>query len=132
MKVLFVCEGNKMRSPMAEAFYNELTQSHDAISAGADPYPLGGSFPDVVAAMKEKDVVLDHGSQLVTQQMVDEADVVVAFPTPMMPDFVLDSPKTVRWEIDDPYYQTGDRLKRIYHARDMIEARVKEMISYEN
>ena len=34
MKILFVCEGNMMRSQMAEAFYNELTGTRDAISAG--------------------------------------------------------------------------------------------------
>jgi protein-tyrosine-phosphatase len=35
MKILFVCEGNMMRSQMAEAFYNSLTNSNDATSAGA-------------------------------------------------------------------------------------------------
>ena len=35
MKVLFICEGNMMRSQMAEAFYNSMTKSNDASSAGA-------------------------------------------------------------------------------------------------
>ncbi len=132
MKVLFVCEGNKMRSPMAEVFYNTYTNSHDAMSAGADLYPMGKAFPDVVAAMKEKNIVLDHDSQLVTEKMVDDADMIIAFPTSMMPDFVLSNPKTRVWDINDPYYQSGSREELIRHARDAIEPRVKELIRHES
>ena len=35
MKVLFVCEGNIMRSQMAEAFYRALGGSGEVISAGS-------------------------------------------------------------------------------------------------
>lgn len=128
MKVLFVCEGNKMRSPMAEAFYNHMTNSSDAVSAGADPYPLGGSFAETPQVLKERGIEYTHGSQLVTQEMVDAADLVVAFPTPMMPDFVMDSTKTELWEIDDPFYKKGDRVALLRQARDEIEVRVMALV----
>ena len=131
VKVLFVCEGNKMRSPMAEAFYNSLTNSHDATSAGCDPYPLGGSFPEVIAAMKEKGVTLDHSSQLVTQAMIDAADKVITFPTSLMPDFVAKNPKTVQWDISDPYYQPKDGADHLRHARDKIDQLVRQLVNEE-
>lgn len=117
---------------MAEAFYNNLTKSHDAISAGADPYPLGSAAPTVIAAMKEKGIDLHHHSQLVTREMVDNADVVIAFPTPLMPDFVLHNPKTTKWDISDPYYQQGDIAVHTLHARDSIEYLVKELVEHES
>lgn len=128
MKVLFVCEGNKMRSPMAEAFYNSLTNTTDAVSAGCDPYPMGFAFPDVVATMHEKDIELEHYSQLVTQEMVAAVDVVVTFPTPLMPDFVAQDKKTRLWDISDPYYQPKDGQDHIRHARDKIEVLVKDLV----
>lgn len=128
MKVLFVCEGNQMRSPMAEAFYNSFTKSSDAQSAGADPYPLGKSINEVAEIMYEKGVILHHGSQLVTQKMIDEADVVVAFPTPLMPSFVLESEKTIKWDVKDPYYQPDDGTDYLRQARDSIEIKVRKMV----
>jgi len=117
-----------MRSPMAEAFYNSFTQSSDAQSAGADPYPLGKSITEVVEIMQEKGISLHHGSQLVTQAMVDEADVVVAFPTPLMPSFVLENEKTIRWDVKDPYYQPDDGIDYLRQARDSIEVKVRKMV----
>lgn len=117
-----------MRSPMAEAFYNTMTNTTDASSAGADPYPLGGSFSEVEEAMREKGIELAHGSQLVTLRMVERADIVVAFPTPLMPSFVRESGKLRAWDIADPYYQPHDGTDYLRQARDRIEKKVKELI----
>lgn len=35
-KILFICSGNVGRSQIAEAFYNDFTESHNALSAGID------------------------------------------------------------------------------------------------
>lgn len=127
-KVLFVCEGNKMRSVMGEAIYNDLTDSHDAVSAGCEPYPLGGKFTETTEVLGE--IGLESptaGSKLVTQAMVDAADIVVTFPTPYMPDFVTKNPKTQHWRIVDPYYQSGDRLGHTRRVRDQIYTMVREL-----
>ena len=128
-RVLFVCEGNKMRSPMAEAFYNQLTGTRDAISAGSSPYPLGGSFETTIEAMREVGIALDHDSQLVTQQMVDAADIVIAFPTATMLDFVANNPKTIASDVADPYYQSGSQLDQVRKACDEIRERVEVLIA---
>lgn len=129
MKILFVCEGNKMRSPMAAAFYNAMTGTNDADSAGADPYPMGRPFDVVLEVMDEKNLDLRSCySKAVTEQMVHDADKIIAFPTSMMPTFVLEDPKTERWDVSDPYYQTGDPLERARHARDAIEDLVRQLV----
>lgn len=130
MKVLFVCEGNAMRSPMAAAFYNAMTSTNDAVSAGAAPFPIGGgAFPAVIEAMQEKGISLqNHRSQLVVPSMVADAELVVAFPTPHMPGFVQDSAKTQSWPVVDPYYAPNDGTDYVRLARDEIERMVADLV----
>ena len=130
MKVLFVCEGNAMRSPMAAAFYNAMTGTNDAVSAGAAPFPIGGgAFPTVIEAMKEKGISLqDHRSQQVTSKMLADAELIVAFPTPLMPAFVQDSAKTQSWPVIDPHYAPQDGTDYVRLARDEIERMVADLV----
>lgn len=128
MKVLFVCQGNIMRSPMAEAFYNELMGTHDATSAGVAP---GGPLVDarVVTVMKEVGIeVSDYASTQLTPELVDEADKIILFPTPMMPDYALNSPKAEHWDVSEPWYE-GASPELLREVRDDILARVKRLIS---
>ena len=99
MKVLFICEGNMMRSQMAEAFYNTLTGTNSAFSAGA------------MAALK------DH-----------IADLVVYFPTPTMPNYVLESPKAILWDVIDPHYHQEEGIELVRSVRDEIKERVERLI----
>jgi len=88
------------------------------MSAGAAPAPVGGApFSEVITAMEEKNLSVSAcRSKLVTRDMVDEADIVIAFPTPQMPDYVLNSSKTRVWEVTDPYYApTTVRITFAWH-----------------
>lgn len=119
-----------MRSIMAEVLYNHLTGTHDGTSAGCDPYPLGGKFDETEQVLHEIGLdVTQEGSKLVTEQMVDDADIVVAFPTSYMPDFVTNSPKTVLWDVADPYYEPGDTTTLLRNARDEIKQRLQTLIA---
>ena len=126
MKVVFVCEGNMMRSQMGEAFYNTMTGTSDATSAGAAA-AVGREVPsEITAAMQEKNISMEGmvGKQ-VTKEMIDKADVVIVFPTPHMPRSIIENLKTKQWDVSDPFYMPDDGTNHIARARDRIEERIK-------
>ena len=130
MKILFICEGNIMRSQMAEAYYSALTGTQDASSAGARAIPIGRAVePRVFAAMKQDGIDMSgRVSVQLTKEMADEADHIVWFPTPTMPDYVKHSDKAEFWDISDPWYMENGS-DYIPTARDDIKQRVQKLIA---
>ena len=61
-------------------------------------------------------------------EMVEQAEKVIIFPTPNMPEFVTDNPKSEVWDVADPFYQSGDRRALLRRARDDIAVRIKELL----
>lgn len=120
-----------MRSQLAEAFYNQLTHSHDAISAGA----IGGSEPGdnisprAVEALREKGISADglFRKQLIPE-MIENADKVVLFPTDFMPEYALNSEKTELWDVIDPHYHHDQGMELVRKVRDDIRERVEKML----
>ncbi len=111
---------------MAEGFYNAMTQTKDASSAGTDPqtplkYP---QLPETICQiMQEKGIdVSEQKVKLITNEMIDSAErIVVLCKREQCPDFVLHSPKTIFWNIDDPYQMSIDEMRVI---RDQIKVKV--------
>ncbi|PID32734.1 hypothetical protein CR956_00880 [Candidatus Saccharibacteria bacterium] len=129
MKVLFICEGNIMRSQMGEVFYNHRTKTKDAFSAGAMTSDGRPVHSGVIEAMKAEGIdMTEMTSTVLTRDMFDSADKVIAFPTPYMPDWVLNDPKTEHWDVSDPYYMPDDGTNYVERARDRIKQRVEDLI----
>lgn len=129
MKILFVNEGNMMRSQMAEAFFNELTQSHDAMSAGALAATKDHISPRATEVMKELGYETGHLKPLqLVPEMVDEADRVIYFPSEYMPDYVKNSPKSELWEVADPHYNKEKGMPFVRAVRDEIKKRGEELV----
>jgi protein-tyrosine-phosphatase len=137
MKILFVCEGNMMRSQMAEAFYNSLTNTHDATSAGAI------ATGDIHISSRAAEVMREYGidtsaqhSKQVTSELADVADRLVFFPTKYMPEYITESPKSELWNVVDPHYHQEEGITLVRKVRDDIQSRVIELIEevrkYEN
>lgn len=113
MKILFICKGNVGRSQIAEAlFRKKFGDKHKVISAGTKisgpEQPIGELIPqiqEVLDVMKEEgtDVSMYVRKQL-TENMVEDADkvVVIMEKVEAMPDYLLNSPKLIRWDIPDP------------------------------
>ena len=135
MKVLFVCRANAVRSQMGEAFYNALTGTTDATSAGVQPEnsimkddPHLPPLP--LEVMKEVGIDLrDARRKKITEEMVNAADTVIVmiredeFP---LPPYLLGSPKLVRWDdLPDP---KGTDLQTHRAVRDAVQSKVRGLL----
>lgn len=130
MKILFVCEGNVMRSQMAEAFYNLLTKSHDAASAGAVAETKDHISSRALEVLREVEI---DGEKLrpkqLTPTMLEQAERIVYFPSEYMPDYVKNNPKAELWDVIDPHYHQEQGMELVRQVRDDIRRRVEELVT---
>ena len=129
-EILFVCSGNVGRSQMAEGYYNHLTQTHNAISAGVDPktptkYPR---LPDYICGiMAEEGIDVSHQQvKLIREHMVREAgEIFVMCSQESCPDYLVQSDKVTYWQIEDPFEANNDNLRKI---RNQIKEKIQFML----
>lgn len=129
-KILFVCQANVGRSQMAEGFYNFLTGSKEAISAGVEDYAQKYIFhptPEIVATLTEKGVDISRQRiKPLTESMCGEAErIVVLCYTTLCPDYLLNNQKTIFRKVTDPFKQETSLVRKI---RDEIETIVKGLL----
>lgn len=132
MKTLFICRANAGRSQMAEAYYNALTGTHDASSAGVDlANSVKGenlSVPElVIEVMREDGYDLTAARRkALTPDMVAAVDRVVVITDHPMPDYVEQSGKVIRWADIPDAVRTPVEFHR--KVRDMVRERVKTLL----
>ncbi|MEA1929325.1 MAG: low molecular weight phosphatase family protein [Patescibacteria group bacterium] len=132
MKILFLCKGNVGRSVCGEYLYNTLTGTQDAHSAGT---LLTGPEQSLVSLLPKTQFAINtmgeegadvrgHIRRLVTQEMVNEADIIIDMAQPeTVPDFVKAHPDRRVWVIDDPKDTSMETHIRV---RDEIKEKIKE------
>jgi len=82
MNILFVCNANSCRSPMAAAFFNHLCQQNkitnvDALSAGVDAQEGAKASDMAVSLMSNLGVSLEgHIARRVNAEMVADCDTI--------------------------------------------------------
>ena len=122
--VLFVCIGNSGRSQMAEAFFNKLSKTWKAISAGTKPDD--NIHPYTIRVMKEVGVdVSKQKPKMLTREMIEKADKIITLGcgADVCPASYL--PKVEDWAIEEPYGKPIDKVREI---RDQIKGKVEKMI----
>lgn len=117
MKPLFICSANVGRSQMAEGYFNALTNTNEARSAGIYALVDKYSHPsnDIIAVMAEEGI--DISQQMVkqlTDDMVDKAEKVVVLCSKNDCPVELRIKRDVLFrEIEDPYGYGVAQLRRV-------------------
>ncbi len=122
--VLFVCIGNSGRSQMAEAFFNKLSKTWKAISAGTKPDD--SIHPYTIRVMKEVGIdVSKQKPKLLTLEMMKKADKIITMGcgADVCPASYL--PKVEDWAIEEPYRKPVNKVREI---RDEIKRKVEKLI----
>lgn len=114
---------------MAEVFYNSLTNSDDASSAGAIAETKDHISKRAIEVMDEigLDVRRLRPKQL-TKEMVEAADRIIYFPSEYMPDYVKQSSKAELWDVIDPHYHHEQGMDLVRKVRDDIKKKVETLI----
>ena len=122
-KVLFVCIENSCRSQMAKGFFNKLTSSVSADSAGLQP--ANHVDPHAIKVMNEVGIdISQYEPKKLTLDMNNKFDFIVTMGCvdgcPLTP-----LEKTIEWKIEDP---TGKTIEKYREVRDTIRNHVEKLI----
>ena len=135
MNILFICKGNVGRSQIAEAlFRKKFGDQYEVISAGTKlsgpEQPIGELMPnikEVLDVMNEEGVdVSKNIRKQLTQEMVQNAAQVIAIieDSEELPEYLLSSPKLIRWNISDP---KGKDLLFTREVKNAIKDQIEQM-----
>jgi len=124
--VLFVCVGNSGRSLMAEAFFEQVSKTWTAASAGIKPDEK--IHPWTVEVMKEIGINMSQRRpKLLDSEMLKEADRIVAMDSDvvkqMPPEHLL---RTENWNISP---LLGKRMEEVKQIRDAIKKKVQQLLT---
>ena len=133
MNILYLCTGNSCRSQMAEGWTRELGGgAFEPRSAGIEAH---GKNPRAIAVMAEKGVdISGQESTVVTDAMLDEADVVVTVcghadeHCPVLPPQV----HKIHWPLTDPAKATGSEeeiMAAFRSTRKEVQRRVQSLLT---
>ncbi|MBN3458463.1 low molecular weight phosphatase family protein [Mycolicibacterium sp.] len=124
--VLFVCVSNAGKSVMAAGLLRQIAGAHIRVTS-AGTRAKGALNQQSVQALAEVGVdISDHQPTQLTEQMLDDADLVVIVGTQAQLE---DHPGTAiqRWDTDEPSLRGIEGIDRMRIIRDDITTRVKAL-----
>lgn len=125
--VLFVCVSNAGKSVMAAGLMRQIAGAHIRVTS-AGTHAKGQVNQQSVQALAEVGVdISDHQPTQLTEQMLDDADLVVIVGTQAHLDRDQPGATIQRWDTDEPSLRGVDGIDRMRIIRDDITARVQAL-----
>ena len=125
--VLFVCVSNAGKSVMAAGLLRQIAGAHIRVTS-AGTRAKGALNQQSVQALAEVGVdISDHQPTQLTEQMLDDADLVVIVGTQAHLDEYCPGTTIQRWDTDEPSLRGIDGIDRMRIIRDDITTRVQAL-----
>ena len=133
MRILFVCQGNTCRSPMAVGLAsNLLPENFSFDSAGIDADFGKPANPNAIKVMQHEYGIdiSDHATKDIETINLDEFDKIIALDEYVYNELIsrydLNHIIMYKWNIDDPYGPDYERYKRCaIFIKKMITSKLK-------
>lgn len=111
----------------AEVYFNPLTTTNNAKSAGVNVKIGKPIDPFVISVMKEVGFNLENNyRKLASKDLVNDADLIISFkPSDELPELIRSHKKIRYWTVPDPQHQSIEFHREV---RDAINIRVKELV----
>src|SRR5215469_1460555 len=125
--ILFVCIENAGRSQIAEGFFRKYSpEGFEPLSAGTRP--VNSINPLVIEAMREVGIdISKQRSKILTEDMIRQSTLRVNMGCVEKESCsTLFIHNVIDWNIEDP---KGKSIEKVREIRDVIEFRVKELVS---
>lgn len=129
MNILFVCTGNTCRSPMAEALLKHKLKDVNVQSAGIYAAEGQRANTNAIEVLKEKQIELVHRSQMITDKLLEWADVILTMTTQHKRALIMQFPDyqekyfTLKEYVSDADIEVWTELKREY--AELVEKRAQ-------
>ena len=126
--VLFACVHNAGRSQMAAAWFNRLSDPEQARAVSAGTAPGSRVHPEVVLAMREVGIELEHEQpRFLSDELAHTASLLITMgcgeACPAVPGL-----RREDWPLEDP---KGKSVERVREIRDEVRARVSALLERE-
>lgn len=127
-KVLFACVHNAGRSQMAAAWFDALADGARARAASAGTQPGARVHPEVVTAMREVGIDLEHVTpQPLTDELAAGTSILVTMGCGETCPYVPGA-RVLDWPLEDP---KGKPLEKVRAIRDEVRDRVRALLEAE-